>query len=227
MLLNRTESLVHGLVSQLDTQEGGGVGGHGSAQSRTEAREEGLDTSLSVELADDASQRDVALGGLQTRLDGIDGEDGNPHGNTGSTTCSHDGGNAQLARGVAVGVLGAELGLDDLVRGKVTGGSGTITGERGEGAAEDGADAALLVELADDVAGAAVLGLLAGRELLLALDLQNNLDALEGGRDGRHGDGREEAGGRGLGDGEAVGADGADARDDLLAEIVAPEGHGD
>lgn len=227
MLLNGPKGLVHGLVSQLDTQEGDSVSGHSSGQSRAEAGEEGLDTALSVELANDASQRDVALGSLQTRLDGIDGEDRNPHGNTGGTTSSHDGGNAQLARGVTVGVLGAKLGLDDLVRGKVTGGSGTVTGKRGKGAAEDGADATLLVKLADDVAGAAVLGLLARCELLLALDLQNNLDALKGGRDGRHGDGREETGGRDLGDGEAVGADGADVGDDLLAEIVAPEGHSD
>lgn len=215
-------------MSQLDTQEGGGVGRDGTGQGRTEAGEEGLEAAAAVELADDTTKSDVALGGLEARLDGVDGEDGNPHGNTGSTTGGDDGADAEVAGGLAGdGVLGAEGALDVLVGGKVGGGAGAVAGEGGDAAAEDGADAALLVELADDVEAAVVFGLLAGAEGLLALDLEDDLDALKGGGDGGHGDGGEETGGGDLADGEAVWADLGDAADYLLADTVAPEGDGD
>lgn len=228
LLHHLVEELVHGLVSQLNTKEGGGVGGHGTGQGGTEAGEEGLVTSLAVQLPDDTAERDVALSRLQAGFDCVDGEDGDPHGNTSSGTGAGDGCETQLAAGLSgVGVDGSELALDVLVRGEVGGRTRTVTGEGGGTTTEDTAHASLAVQLLDDVEAAAVLGLLAGGELLLALDLEDDLDALKGGRDGRHGDGREEAGGRGLRDGEPLGGDLADASDDLLAEVVTPEGDGD
>lgn len=215
-------------MSEFDAQEGRSIGGHGSRQGRAEAREEGLETSLAVELTNDAANRDVALGGLQARLDRVHGEDGDPHGDTSSGAGGSHGGQTQLARWLPRdGILGAELALDVLVGGKVGGGAGPVAGEGGGAAAEDAADAAFAVELADDVEAAAVLGLLAGGELLLALNLEDDLDALKGGGDHGHGDGGEEARGRDLADGVALGGDGRDGADDLLAEVVAPEGHGD
>ena len=84
-----------------------------------------------------------------------------------------------------------------------------------------------MVELADDVEAAAVFWLLAGFERLLALDLEDDFDALKGGGDCGHGDGGEETCCGDLGDGEAVGGgDGGDGGDDLFADVVAPEGDG-
>jgi hypothetical protein len=49
--------------------------------------------------------------------------------------------------------------------------------------------------LSHDVYAAAVFGFLAWSEGFLALDLEEHFYALEGGGDGCHGDGGEEAGG--------------------------------
>lgn len=214
-------------MGQLDAEKGSCVGGNGTSQSRSEAREKGSVSALSVEVTNDTAKRDVALGGLQARLDGVDGEDGDPHGHTGSGTGAGNGRQAQLAGGLSGdGILGAQDALDVLVGGEVGGRSGTITSKCGHAAAEDAAQASLGVQLADDVDTTVVLGLLAWRKLLLALDLQNDLDALKGRGDGRHGNRREETSRGDLGDGEAVRADGGRGRDDLLAEVVAPEGDG-
>lgn len=221
------KGLPHRLVSQLHAQEGGSIGRHSTSQGRAEAREERLEAAPAVQLADDAAERDVALGRLQARLDGVDGEDGDPHGDAGGGTGAGDGRQAQLARGLAGdGVLGAQRALDVLVGGEVGGGPGPVAGQGGRAAAENAAHAALAVELADDVEAAVVLGLLAGRELLLALDLEDDLDALKGRGDGRHGYGGQEAGRGDLPDGQALGPDGGRGRDDLLAEVVSPEGDG-
>lgn len=215
-------------MRQLNAQECSSVRRHRASERRSKAREEGLVAALAVQLADDASNGDVALGSLQTRLDGINREDWNPHGHAGTGSRAGNGRQAQLAGGLAgLGVRRAQLALDDLVGGEVGGAAGPVAGEGGGAAAEDGAYAALAVELAHDVEAAAVFGLLAGRELLLALDLEDDLDALKGGGDGRHGDGGEEAGSGELAGREAVGANGRGGADDLLAEIVTPEGDGD
>lgn len=220
--------LVHGLVGQLDTQESRRVGGHGTGEGGTEAGEEGSVTALAVEATDDAADGDVALGGLEAGLDGVDGEDGDPHGDTGGGAGAGDGHEAELAAGLAgLGVDGGHAALDVLVGGEVGGGAGPVAGEGGDAAAEDAAHAALLVQLADDVDAAVVLGLLAGRERLLALHLEDDLDALKGRGDGRHGDGGEEARGGDLANRQAVGADGGGGADDLLADVVTPEGDGD
>jgi hypothetical protein len=63
--------------------------------------------------------------------------------------------------------------------------------------------------------------------MFLALDLQQYFDALEGRRDGRHGDGGEEACGGDLCDREAVVFDGGEALDEAFADVVAPEGDSD
>lgn len=215
-------------MRKLNAQKRSSIRRHRTSERRSKAREESLVAALAVQLADDASDGDVALGSLQTRLDGIDGEDGNPHGHAGTGSGAGNGRQAQLAGGLAgLGIGRAQLLLDDLVGGEVGGAAGPVAGEGGGAATEDGAQAALAVELAHDVEAAAVFGLLAGRELLLALDLEDDLDALKGRGDGRHGDGREEAGGGELAGREAVRADGRGGADDLLAEIVAPEGDGD
>lgn len=216
-------------MSQLDAQEGSSVSRHRPSQRRRKPREESLVTTRPVQLLNDTANRHVALGGLQPALDGIDREDGDPHGDTGARASNSNRAQAELAAGLARdGVLGRQRLLDVLVGGKVSGRTGAVAGQSGDGAAEDGAHTALLVELADHVHATRVLGLLAGRELLLALDLQDHLDALKGGGDGGHGDGGEEAGGGDLGNGEvAVGRDGGGGPDDLLAEIVAPEGDSD
>lgn len=211
-------------MSQFNTQEGCRVGRHRSCQGRAETGEEGPVATFAVELAHDTADGDVALGGLQTRLDGVDGEDGNPHGHTGGSACARHSREAQLPRGLARGRINGRHGpLDVLVCGKVGGGAGAVARKRGSAAAEDAADAALAVQLAHDVEASAVLGLLAGLELLLALDLQDDLDALKGGGDGRHGDGGEEAGSRDLRNGQAVGGDGGNIPDELFAKIVTPE----
>lgn len=221
------KELAHRLLRQLDAQERSRVRGHSSGQRRAQAGEEGPEAAAAdVNLLDGAADSGVALSRLQPALDGVDREDRDPHGHASRTTGRHDGSEAQLA-GLAVGRLGREAALDDLVGGEVGGGAGPVAGEGHGGAAEDGAHAALLVELAHDVEAAAVLGLLARRELLLALDLEQDLDALEGRGDERHGDGGEEAGGRGLGDGELVVVDGRHGRDELLADVVTPERHGE
>ena len=222
------KGLVHSLVSQLDAQESSSVSRHSSSQRRRKAREESLVTASPIKLLNDATNRHVAFGSLQPALDGIDGEHRDPHGHTSARTSNRDGAQAKLAAGLAgYGVLGRQRLLDVLVRGEVGGGTWAVARQCGDGAAEDGAHAAFLVQLAHDVHAARVLGLFAGRELLLALDLQDHLDALKGGGDGGHGDGGEEAGGGDLGDGEvAVGGDGGGGAHDLLAKVVAPEGDG-
>ena len=228
ILVSWPEHLVQSLVCQLDTQKGSGIRRHCSCQSGSESWEEGSETTLAVQLADDSADADVALGRLQPRLDGIDGEDGNPHGHTSGGAGTGDGREAEVSGGLAGdGVLGAQLPLDVLVGGKVGSRAGSVAGQSGHAAPEDAAHAALAVQLTHHVDAAAVLGLLAGRELLLALDLQDDLYALEGGRDGGHGYGGEEAGGGDLGDGQAVGGHGGKVANELLAEIVAPEGDGD
>jgi len=61
----------------------------------------------------------------------------------------------------------------------------------------------------------------------LALDLEEDFDALEGGGYEGLRDGGEETGGGELADGEAGGGDGGEGADEAFAEVVAPEGYGD
>lgn len=167
-------------------------------------------------------------GGLQPALDGIDGEDGDPHGDAGGASRDGDGAEAQLAlRLPRRGVDGRQAALHVLVGGEVGGGAGGVAGEGGGGPAEHGRDAALAVELARHVDAAAVLGLFS-RLQVLRLRLQDHLDPLEGRRDQRHGEGAEGPRRRDLRYGEgAVGGGRRCRRYDLLAEFVAPEGYGD
>lgn len=189
------KELIHGLVGQLHAQEGCCVRGHGTRQSGTDTGEESLEAARGVDALDSAADRGAALCGLQTRLDSVDGEDGDPHGNTSGTTRSHDSRQRKRTREASLRILGRQLPLHNLVCSEVGSGTGAVAGKRHGGATEDGADTALLVQLTDDIKTARVLGLLAGSELLLALDLEEHLHALKGGGDEGHGDGGEETGG--------------------------------
>ncbi|KAI6759756.1 hypothetical protein HG530_010436 [Fusarium avenaceum] len=165
-------------MSQLNTKESSGIGGHGTSKSGTETWEEGLDTALAA------------------GLDGVDGEDGDPHGDSGSCSGACNSCETELAAGLSSDRINRRhLALDVLVGGEIGSGTRSVTGEGSGAAAEDTADSTLLVQLADNVDAAVVLGLLARGKLLLALDLQDDLDALEGGGDGRHGNGGDETGG--------------------------------
>ena len=224
------EHLVHSLVSQLDTQESRRIRRNSPSKRGTETREESLETTLGVHLANDAAKSDVTLGSLKAGLDGIDREDRNPHGYTSSGTSAGNSEERKLALGLSGdGILRSQTTLDVLVSSEVSSRTGAITGEGSSGAAEDGAETALAVELADDVEGTGVLGLFAGGEGLLALDLEDDFDALEGGGDEGHGDGGEEAGGGDLADGEGGvgGGCGGEVADEGLAEVVTPEGDSD
>lgn len=220
------EHLLHELVRKLDTEakekkrisvgkpsnqkaeslQSSRVGRHSTSQRRAETREESLETTAGVHGADSTANSGLARCALQAGLDSVDGENGNPHGNTGGTTRSNNRRQGQLASHVAIGILGGQRPLDVLVGGKVGGRSGTITSQRHGAAAEDTTDTALLVQLAHDIHTTGVLGLLAGRGRVLALDLEQDLDALEGGGDQGHGNGGEETSGGDLGYGVLRGA---------------------
>lgn len=189
-------------MRQLHSQKGCRVGRHGSGQRRAKAREERAEPALAVHLANDTAHSHIAaLGRLQPRLDRVDGKHGDPHGHASRRPGARHCRQAKLARGFSGGrVHGGEFPLDVLVRGEVGGRAGPVAGQGGSGAAEDGANAAFAVELADDIDTARVAGLLAWLELLV-LDLEDDFDALEGGGDGGHGDSGEETGGGDLGDG--------------------------
>ena len=78
-----------------------------------------------------------------------------------------------------------------------------------------------------DVHTAAVFGLFARREVFLALDLEEDFYALEGRCDQGHGDCGEEPGSGDLGYGELVVFYRGESADEVLAYVVAPEGHRD
>jgi len=168
------------------------ISGHGTAQSRSEAGEESLEAAAGIHRADGAADGGLARCTLQTGLDGVDGEDGNPHGNTGTTTSSQNGRQGQFAGDVTLCILGGQRTLDILVGGEVGSRSRAVAGQRHGAAAEDAAKTALLVQLAHDVHAARVLGFFTRGQCFLALDLQEDLDTLEGCGNQSHGDGREE-----------------------------------
>lgn len=89
---NLVKELLHALVCQFNAEESGGIGRHCTSKSWTESREEGLETAASVNRADNATYGRLARCTLQARLDSVNGEDRNPHGDTGSTTSTHNGG---------------------------------------------------------------------------------------------------------------------------------------
>ena len=216
-------------MRQLHPQERRRIRRHRPRQRRPKPREKRPVPTLRIEPLHHPPNGNIPLRRLQPTLHSINREHRNPHRHARTRTRTRNSRQAELARRLARDrVLGRKRALDVLVGSEVGGGAGAVAGERGGGAAEDGAQAAFGVELAHDVGAAGVFGLFAWRELLLALDLQDDLDALEGGGDGCHGDGGEEAGGGDLADGEgAVGGDGAGRADDVFAEVVAPEGDGD
>lgn len=189
-------------MRQLHTQERRRVRRNSPRQRRAHAREKRPQTAPGIQAADGPADRGPPLGALKPALHRVDGEDGNPHGHASGAARDDDGFQAELPARHAVVVQGGEFPLDILVGGEVGGGAGPVSSEGHGGTAEDGADAAFFVELANNVGAAGVAGFLAGAEGSLALDLEEDFDALEGGGDEGHGDGGEEAGGGDLGDGE-------------------------
>lgn len=224
------EDLIHCLVRQLHAQERRRISRDRPRQCRAKAREKRPEPALAVHLADDAANGDIAaLGGLQSRLDRVDREHRDPHGYAGRRARTRHSRQAKLAGGFPRRrVHGGQLALDVLVGGEIRRGAGAVAGQGGSGPAKDGAHAALAVELADNVETARVAGFFTRLEFLV-LDLENNLDTLEGGGNGSHGDRGEEACGGDLGDGEGAvgGGDGRDGADDVFAYVVTPEGDGD
>lgn len=197
---------------------------HRSCESRAESREERLEPAVGVDGADGPADGRPSGGALHPRLDCVDGEDRNPHGNAGRTTGRQDSRQRELAGRIAVGILRGQAALDVLVRGEVGCRTRTVSRERHGTATEHAADSALLVQLPDDVNASGILGLLARWRRVLALDLQEDLDPLEGSGDQSHGDGGEETGGGDLADGVLGGVildgDGGEAADYRLAQVV-------
>src|SRR2546421_2189448 len=60
------QQLIHGVVSQLDAQERGRIGRHGSGERRAKAREEGLQAAALVDTADRSEEHTSEL---QSRSD--------------------------------------------------------------------------------------------------------------------------------------------------------------
>lgn len=219
--------LPHRLMGQLYTSKRRRIRRDCTSHSGPDTREESLQATTRMDALDGAADRWPTLRTLQPGFDGVDGENGDPHGDTRSTTGDHDGRHAQRAGLSCRGVFGREFPLDNLVGCKVKGRTGPVTRECHGRATEHGANAALLVQLPYDVDAARVLWLLARCALLLALNLQEHLDTLERGGDDGLRDGAEESGGRDLSDAELVVLDFRQARHELFADIVAPERHGD
>lgn len=186
---------IHGLVSQLYAKKSRRVRWDRPCQRRPYPREKCPEPSSSVQATHRASDGRFPFGALQSALDRINWEHGDPHGHPGRPSSHHHGRQAQISTGLPVRVERSQSSLDILVRGEVDGTSGPVSGERHGRPAEHAADPAFLVELPHDVEGIGVAGIFAGRERLLALDLQKHFHTLKGGGDEGHGDGGEEAGG--------------------------------
>ena len=215
---------IHRLMRQLDPQESRRIRRHRPRHRRREPRKKSPEPPIRVQAPNRATDRRPTFRALQPALDGIDGEDGDPHGDAGARPRDRHGRETELALRLAGdGVFGRQPALHVLVGGEISGGAGPVAGEGHGGAAEDAFDAAFGVELADDVEAVGVAGFLAGGEGFLALDLEEHFDALEGGGDEGHGDGGEEAGGGDLGDGEWGGGGGVrgEAADEGFAHVIA------
>lgn len=219
--------LRHSLLRQFHTQERRRISRHRPSHRRSNTREESLEATTTIQLPRHTTNAHIPRTRLQLALDRVDGKHGDPHRDTRRTARGHDGRQTEVTSGLAVGVFGAQVALRGLVRREVENGARTVAGQRHGGSAEDRPQAAFLVQLAHDVDAAGVLWLLARRELFLALDLQEDFDALEGRRDQRHGDRGEEACCADLGGAELVVLDCGEGSDERFAHVVAPETDGD
>ena len=88
----------------------------------------------------------------------------------------------QLQSTSTLGIFGSEGHFEILIGDEVGGGGGHVAKQSGAGAAEDGADAALAVQLAHDVQWAGVVLAAAHHRAahLIGLNLQQTFDALAG-----------------------------------------------
>lgn len=208
-------------MRQLDPQKSRRIRWHRPRHRGPHPRKKSPQTPTRIQPPDRPANRRSPLRALQAALDGIDGEDGDPHGHARGAARRHHGRQTQLPAPVAVGVDGRHRALDVFVRREVRGRAGPVARERHGRAAEHAADAAFFVQLAHDVEATGVAGLFAGGELLLALDLEEHFDAFEGGGDEGHGDGGEEAGAGDLRDAVLVVGDRGEGLDEAFAHVVA------
>ena len=205
--------------------QSGSIGRNSPEKSRTKTGEESLESSSSVQRTDRTANSRPTRVTLQSRLDRIDREDGDPHGNTSTTTGGYNRRNRKFTGSIPVLIGRRQHSLNVLVRGKVGSGTGTITGQSHGAASKHATDSTFLIQLPHDVQTARVLGLLAGRRRVLALDLQKDLDPLKGSCYQGHGNGGEEPSRRDLGYGELRGpifhGDGRCGADNRFAQIIA------
>lgn len=212
---------IHSLMRQLDPQKSRRIRRHRPRHRRPHPREKRPQPPTPIQPPHRPPNRRPPLRTLQPALNRIDRKHRDPHGHAGGPPGRHHRRQTQRARRLPVGILGRHHALDILVGGEVRGAARPVAGERHQRAAEDGADAAFGVELADDVEAAGVAGLFAGAEGFLALDLEEHFDALEGGGDEGHGDGGEEASEGELGDRVGGGRGGGEGVDEAFAHVVA------
>ena len=212
-------------MRQLDSQKRRRIRRHRPRHGRAHAWKKSSQPPTPIEAGNRAADRRPPLRALQATLHGIDGEHRDPHRHAGCPSRRHHSREAEIAGRVPVSVFGCHFPLDVLVRREIRCAAGAVAREGHGAAAEDGFDAAFFVELADDVEAAGVAGLFARGEGFLALDLEEDFDAFEGGGDEGHGDGGEEAGEGDLGDGEWLGGGegggGGEGPDEGFAHVVA------
>lgn len=167
---------------------------HSSRHRRPHSRKESLQPPTRIQPSDRPPYRGPSLRTLQPTLYRIDRKHRYPHRHPRRTPRRHNRRQTQRAR-IPIRVLRRQPPLQILVRRKIRRGPRPVSCQRHGAPSEHAPDAPLPVQLPHDVNAARIPRLLAGLELFLALDLQQHFHAFEGGRDERHGDGGEEAGG--------------------------------
>lgn len=208
--LGRWRKLLKEVLSNLHTNEGGSVGWERSGQSWTHTWEEGLDTTLAVDLLGGSSDRNVDVGRLLGRLDGVNWENTEPHGNTSKTTGNRNGTQRQVL------TWSGQLLLQDLVGSKVKSRTWTVSGQSSSGTLENGSDTTGLVHLSNDRTHSG---------LLTVSNLHHNLDSLEWSSDQSSWNSRDETSSRGLTNSKVLGLLASVRTDNLLTHVVTPEGN--
>jgi len=216
----------HRLLRQLHPQKRRRISRNRPGHRWREARKKRPIPSLRPQRSKRAPNR-APLRTLQPTLQRVNRKHRNPHRHTRRTTCRHDSRQTQIPARLPIRIQRRQPSLDKFVRREIRRGSGPIPRQRHCAPAKHAAQPAGLIQLPHHVHLARVFWLLAWREGFLALDLEEDFDALEGGGYEGLRDGGEETGGGELADGEAGGGDGGEGADEAFAEVVAPEGYGD
>jgi hypothetical protein len=210
-------------MRQFDPQKRRRIRRHRPRHRRRKPWEKRPQPPISIQAPHRPPDRRPPLRALQPALDRIHRKHRDPHRHARARPRHRNRTQTQLPLRLPLRVLRRHPPLRVFISREIRRGAGPVARERHGRAAENAADAAVLVELADDVDATGVAGFLAGGERLLALDLEEDFDALEGGGDEGHGDGGEEAGGGDLGDGEGGGGGGlgGEGADEGFADVVA------